>query len=95
MLLVLDTIYYEITYAHDIIDEIKPLSNSVVMMEQGTMYLLLKLLIYRPLVRSNWKSSKLTNSRKYNFIVKGKKSEYTHLISERYVMNVKTINPHS
>ena len=87
-ILVLGIIYKEETYGYDIIDKIKILSKSEILMKEGTLYPLLKSLKGHQLLRSSWKKSKLGKSRKYYSITERGKAEYKRLIVEWNQMNL-------
>lgn len=91
-ILVLGIIYKEETYGYDIIDKIKTLSKSEILMKEGTLYPLLKSLKGNQLLRSSWKKSQLGKSRKYYSITERGKAEYKRLIAEWNQMNAMIIN---
>jgi len=91
-ILVLGIIYKDETYGYDIIEKIKSLSKSEILMKEGTLYPLLKSLKSSQLLRSSWKKSKLGKSRKYYSITERGKVEYKRLISEWNQMNAMILN---
>ncbi len=75
-LLVLGILYDEDTYGYDIIDKIKTISDNTIIMKEGTLYPLLKLLKKEQLLRSNWRKSSKGKSRKYYSITEGGKASF-------------------
>ncbi|MFT6338680.1 MAG: DNA-binding PadR family transcriptional regulator [Halioglobus sp.] len=91
-ILVLGILYKEETYGYDIIEKIKILSNSEIVMKEGTLYPLLKSLKTNQLLRASWKKSQLGKARKYYSITERGKAEYNRLIIEWNQMNAMILN---
>ncbi len=87
-ILLLGIVYKDEAYGYDIIEKIKVISNSEILMKEGTLYPLLKSLQNKQLIRSNWKKSKGGKPRKYYSITELGKIEYKKLRSEWNMMNL-------